>query len=70
MLTNVDKIPASKGIERKSPVVHPENYSTVTVDMKNTLGVIFLGVLSFTLLIGWMRAEMRNRALMKQLQPA
>jgi hypothetical protein len=56
--------------ENKTPVVNPGNYSSVTVDMKDTLGAIFLGILAFSLLIGWMRAEMRNRVLIKQLELA
>jgi len=67
MFTNVDNVPDSEGIDRKSPVVRPANYSTVTVDMKDTLGAIFLGVLSFILLIGWMHSEARKRVLVKQL---
>ena len=56
-----------QAIEDKTPVVNPGNYSPVTVDMKDTLGAIFLGLLALIMLIGWTRAEARNRALMKQL---
>lgn len=67
MFTKVDNIPASENIENKTPDVSSGNYSPVTVDMKDTLGAIFMGVLSFILLIGWMRSESRNRVLVKQL---
>lgn len=67
MSTNADNIPASENIEGKSSVGSPGNYSPITVDMKDTLGAIFLGVLSFILLIGWIRSEARNRVLVKQL---
>ena len=57
-------------IEDKTPLVNPGNYSPVTVEMKDTIGVIFLGILAWILLIGWTRSEARNRALVKQLQLA
>ena len=56
--------------EDNSPVVSPGNYSPVTVDMKATIGAIFLGILAGILLIGWMRAEARIRALITQLELA
>ena len=56
--------------ENKTPVVHPGNYSPVTVDMKDTIGAVFLGIFAFSLLIGWTRAEARNRLLIKQLELA
>lgn len=68
MFTTADNIPASERIEDKTSDVSPGNYSPVTVDMKDTLGAIFLGVLSFILLVGWMRAEARIRVLIKQLE--
>jgi hypothetical protein len=34
--------------------------------MKDSLGAIFLGILSVILLIGWRRAEGRYRILMEQ----
>lgn len=64
MSTNDDNIST---IEDKTPLVNPGNYSPVTVEMKDTIGAIFLGILSFILLIGWMRSEARNRVLIKQL---
>jgi len=48
------------------PSVSPGNYSPVTVYMKDTIGVIFMGIFSLLLLIGWMRAETRNRRLITQ----
>ncbi len=65
MLKNEDQIPT---LEDKTPLVSPGNYSPVTVYMKDTLGAIFLGVLAGILLIGWMRAEARYRALITQLE--
>jgi hypothetical protein len=55
-------------IADKTPTVSPGNYNPVTVEVKDTIGAIFLGILAGILLIGWMRAEARNRALLKQSQ--
>ena len=66
MSSNEDARPTT---EDNSPVVSPGNYNPVTVDMKDSIGAIFLGILAGILLIGWMQAEARIRALMKQLQP-
>ena len=65
MLKNEDQIPTQ---EDKTPPVSPGNYSPVTVYMKDTLGVVFLGALAGILLIGWMRAETRYRALITKLE--
>ena len=65
MPTNEDR---SSTMDDKIPAVRPGNYNPVTVDMKDTLGGIFLGILAWILLVGWTRAEARNRALMKQLE--
>ncbi len=46
-----------------TPTVSPGNYSPVTVTMNDTVGTIFLGVLSAILLIQWLRSESRYRAL-------
>ncbi len=54
--------------EGGTPPVSPGNYSPVTVYMEDSLGAIFLGILSGILLIGWMRAEARNRALLAELE--
>lgn len=55
-------------IEDQTPSVSPGNYSPVTVIMTDSLGAIFLGILAGILLIGWMRAEARYRALINQLE--
>ena len=68
MFTNIDDIPTSGAIHDKTPPVSPGNYGPVTVDMKDTLGAIFLGLLSCILLIGWMQSEARNRALIRQVE--
>jgi hypothetical protein len=68
MFTNIDNIPTGGVIHDKTPPVSPGNYSPVTVDMRDTIGAIFLGILAFILLVGWTRAEARNRALIKQLE--
>ncbi len=70
MFTNIDNIPTSGAIPDKTPPVSTGNYSPVTVDMRDTIGAIFLGILTWILLIGWTRSEARNRALVKQLQLA
>jgi hypothetical protein len=65
-------IPSSTG--PPSPPVpdgpKPGTYSPVTVDMKDTLGAIFLGIVTLTLLIAFMRAEARSRGLLAQLAAA
>ena len=50
----------------ETPQVSPGTYSPVTVTNKDTLGVIFLGILACLLLMGWRRAEARNRKLIAQ----
>lgn len=54
--------------EEKTPKVSPGNYSPVTVHMDDTVGATFLGILAVIMLIGWRRAEARNRQLMQQLR--
>ena len=66
MSVNEDNIST---VDDKTPGVSPGNYSTVNVDMKDTIGAIFLGILAWILLLGWIRAEARNRVLIKQLEP-
>ena len=63
MLKNEDPI---RTLEEKTPSVSPGNYSPVTVYVKDTLGVVFLGALAGILLIGWMRSEARYRGLITQ----
>jgi hypothetical protein len=65
MSTNENNIPFPGD---QTPLVRPGNYSPVTVTVKDTLGAIFLGILSAILLVGWMRTEARYRALTNQLE--
>lgn len=51
-------------LEEKTPFVSPGNYSPVNVT--DTVGSVFLGILSVILLVGWMRAEARFRAVITQ----
>ena len=54
--------------EMETPTGGPCVYNPVTVDMNgNSLGAIFLGILSCMLLIGWMRSQERYHALLTQL---
>lgn len=67
MSTQIDVIvPDTHG----TPHVSPGTYSPVTVTNKDTLGVIFLGLLACLLLMGWRRAEARNRKLIAQWMSA
>jgi len=52
--------------DEKTPSVSPGNYSPVTVYLTDTLGAIFLGVLTVILLIGWIRSEARYHAFLSQ----
>ena len=55
--------------DTETPAVRPGTYSPVTVYLNgNSLGAIFLGILSFVLLIGWMSAEGRYHTLFTQLK--
>jgi hypothetical protein len=65
MSTNENNIPVPGD---QTPLVSPGNYSPVTVTVKDSLGAIFLGILSAILLVGWMRAEERYRTLITQLE--
>ena len=65
MSTNENNIPP---LEDQTPSVSPGNYGPVTVYIKDTLGALFLGILSGILLVGWIRAEARYRALITQLE--
>jgi len=51
-------------IGEKAVLVIPGNYQPV--HLQDTFGAIFLGIFAVIFLIGWMRAEARNRALMTQ----
>jgi hypothetical protein len=50
-------------LEGQTPTVSPGNYSPVTINIKDTVGAVLLGILSVLLLIGWMRSEARYRNL-------
>ena len=50
-----------------TPTVRPGTYSPITVHMGDTLGVLFLGALACVLLINWVRAEARLRALYEKV---
>ena len=52
--------------EETTPQAKPGNYSPVTVTNEDTVGAVFLGILSIILLIGWVRAEARYRDLITQ----
>ncbi len=45
-------------------VVKPSGYSQVSVRQEDTIGAIFLGLVSLTLLFAYFRAEARNRGLL------
>jgi hypothetical protein len=49
---------------------NPGTYSPVTVQQEDTIGAIFLGIITVTLLIAFFRSEARNRALMAKFSPA
>ena len=49
--------------EGQTPTVSPGNYSPVTINVKDTVGSVLLGILSVLLFIGWMRSEARYRNL-------
>ena len=53
--------------EDTTPAVSPGNYSPVSVTNKDTVGAVFLGILSIILLIGWVRAEARIRELLVKI---
>ncbi len=44
-----------------TPTVKPGNYSPVHIDIDDSLGALFLGILCVILLVGWLKAEARNR---------
>lgn len=54
--------------ENKTPSVSPGNYSPVTVVMKDTIGVLFLGIFAILFWIGWMNSEKRYRELISQME--
>jgi len=45
------------------PLVSTGTYSPVTVQNDDSLGALFLGIFALITLVGWIRAEARNRQL-------
>ena len=64
METNGDQI---QPLEAQTPLLKPGTYSLVTAHMQDTMGAIFWGTLFAILLIGWVRAEARNRLVIAQV---
>lgn len=56
--------------ENQTPEVRPGTYSPVTVHLQDTMGTLLLGILSIILLVGWIRAEKRNRSEINQKSEA
>ena len=52
--------------EERTPLVSPGSYQWQfqTLHMEDTVGAIFLGILSVVFLIGWRRTESKYRALL------
>jgi len=46
--------------------VKPGIYSPVTVTVHDSLGALILGIISIILLVGWVKAEQRNRQLLSR----
>ena len=63
MLSNKDP---NLVVEEKTPIVRPGTYSPITVHMGDTMGVLFLGILTCILLVRWGQAEERYRKLTAQ----
>jgi len=64
---------SAPNLEAKTLVVSPGAYNPLptqwqSLTLKDTLGATFLGILTVILLIGWMYAEARYRALMTRLE--
>ncbi len=55
-------------VSAQTPTVSPGNYSTVTVTMRDTIGVLYLGILAWILLVSWMRSEKRYLELKSQME--
>jgi len=53
-------------LQEQTPVVNPGNYSPVTITVNDTMGALFLGIITVMLLIGWRRAERRYQILSAQ----
>ncbi|HSJ89922.1 MAG TPA: hypothetical protein VK909_22110 [Anaerolineales bacterium] len=61
MLTNEGQVPLTT---EEAPQVSTNGNNSVDVNLKDTVGAVFLGILSVILLIGWVRAEARLRELL------
>jgi hypothetical protein len=61
MLTNEEQVPMT---DEEAPQGHTNGNNSVDVNLKDTVGAVFLGILSVILLIGWVRAEARIRELL------
>jgi len=55
-------------LDEKTPSVSLGTYSPVTVYMEDSIGAVFPDILAMIFLIGWRRAESRNRRLMDHLR--
>ena len=62
MLTMTRENPISV-VEENSPGESTADSNSVSVNMQETIGAFFLGIVATISLIGWMRAEARYRAL-------
>ena len=67
MTTHIEPPPAE---HPTPPGFAPTNCSPVTVHHLDTVGAIFLGIMSIMLLGALMRSENRNRALVSELAAA
>lgn len=57
MSTNEDR---NQTVEGK-PAVPPGTFNPVTVDIKETVGTVFLGIIALVLLVAWLQAEAHQR---------
>jgi len=53
MLTNEEQISVT---DEETPQGYTNGHNSVDVNLKDTVGAVFLGILSVILLIGWVRA--------------
>jgi hypothetical protein len=55
--------PTTEGL---TPAVSPGTYSPVNINVSDSVGALFLGILAVLLLIGWRNAEKRLQRLATQ----
>ena len=55
----------STPIDEERPEVNTNGHNPVDVNMNDTVGATFLGILSLLLLIGWVCSEARVRKLLR-----